>query len=52
MELVGSSVSIANGDEDGTLTLRFNNGQGLKVYDTSKQYESYTIAYEGKEIIV
>jgi hypothetical protein len=52
MELLGLSVSAAMGDENSTLSIIFNNGKALKIYDTSKQYESYTIAYEGKEIIV
>jgi primase-polymerase (primpol)-like protein len=52
MELLGSAVSVARGEADGTLSLLFNNGQTLKVYDTTKQYESYTITYGGKVIIV
>src|SRR5262245_30928410 len=52
MELLGSSVSGAQGDADGTLSLIFDNGQSLKVYDTTQQYESYSIAYGDKVIIV
>ncbi len=52
MELIGSSVSSVSGDENGTRSLLFNNGQTLKIYDTSTQYESYAIANGGKEIIV
>jgi hypothetical protein len=52
MELVGSSVLAASGEVNGTLSLLFNTGQALKIYDTSKQYESYAIAHDGKEIIV
>ena len=52
MELLGASVLSAHGDENGTLTLLFTDRQTLKVYDTSKQYESYVITYEGTEIIV
>jgi hypothetical protein len=52
MEMLGSTVSVAQGDANGTLSLLFNNGEALKVYDTTKQYESYTIAYGGKVIIV
>ncbi len=52
MELLGSSVSTAQGDENGTLSLVFHNRQTLKVYDTTKQYESFTINYEGNRIIV
>ena len=52
MELLGSSVLVAQGDENGTLSLNFDNGQTLKVYDMTKQYESYTISYGDKVIIV
>jgi hypothetical protein len=52
MELLGASVSGVQGDKDGTLSLFFDNGQTLKVYDTSKQFESYNIAYGDKVIIV
>ena len=52
MRLVGSAVSVVQGDTNGTLSLLFDNGQTVKVYDTTKQYESYTISYGGKTIIV
>ena len=52
MELLGSVVSEVQGDANGTLSLLFSNGDTLRVYDTSKQYESYTISYGGKVIIV
>jgi hypothetical protein len=52
MELLGTSVSAAVGDENGTLSMQFSNSQTLRIYDTSKQYESYTIACADKEIIV
>lgn len=52
MELLGMTVTEVHGSEDGTLNLLFENGQLLKIYDTSKQFESYIITFEGKEIIV
>jgi hypothetical protein len=52
MRLLGLSVSSAVGDENGTLSILFSDGKTLRVYDASKQYESYLIAYDGKEIIV
>jgi hypothetical protein len=52
MELLGAVVVAAQGDEDGTLTIRFDNGRTLRVYDTSTKYESYIITYPGKDIIV
>jgi hypothetical protein len=51
-ELPGASVVAARGDEDGTLTLVFNNGQTLKVYEDDKHYECYHIAHGEKEIHV
>jgi hypothetical protein len=52
MGLLGASVSKVQCEDNGTLCLQFNDGQTLKVYDTSKHYESYSIRHEGKEIIV
>jgi hypothetical protein len=52
MQLLGATVSRVRGDKEGTLSLLFDNGQTLKVYDTTKQYESYRITYEGHDIIV
>lgn len=52
MELLGSSVLVTHGDASGTLSLTFNQGRTLKVYDTTEQYESYIITHGGKEIIV
>ncbi|QOJ00933.1 MAG: hypothetical protein HRU70_10670 [Phycisphaeraceae bacterium] len=52
MDLLGSAISAAQGDANGTLSLRFNNGDALKVYDTTKQYESYRIKYGDNTIIV
>jgi hypothetical protein len=51
MELLETSVSAVQAGEDGTLSLLLDNGQTLNVYDTSKQYESYTIA-NGETVIV
>ncbi len=52
MGLLGSSVRAAQGDESGTLSLTFDDGQTLKVYDDTEQYECYTIRYGDKVIIV
>jgi hypothetical protein len=52
MVLLEASVLEAKGDNNGTLSLVFSNGQTVKVYDTSKKYESYSINYGGKVIIV
>ena len=52
MQLLGSTVSAARGDETGTLSLLFSNGDRLQVFDTTKQYESYTISYGDQVIVV
>lgn len=52
MELTGCAVLNANGTTDGTLSLLFDNGQTLRIYDANKQYESYTVAFRGKEIVI
>ena len=52
MKMLGLSVSKAEGEKDGTLSLTFSNGETLKIYDISKQYESYSITYKGNRIIV
>ena len=44
-----ANVSVA---PPGTLVLEFSNGETLEIHDTSSQYESYTINYEGKIIVV
>jgi hypothetical protein len=49
--LLNQTVVSAQGDEVGTLTLRFNNGGMLAVYDDSKEYESYTIK-NGEHLII
>ncbi|OQW61006.1 MAG: hypothetical protein BVN28_08200 [Nitrospira sp. ST-bin4] len=51
--LISSSVTSVQGDSDGTLSLRFTNGDLLKVFDDSEHYESYQInPGDGKNIIV
>jgi hypothetical protein len=52
MEFLGASVSAVRGDDRGTLSLFFDNGQTLKIFDTTKQYESYTITHGDKNIII
>lgn len=43
MQLLGCSVVQAKGDENGTLTIMFDNGHVLKVFDDQTCYESYAI---------
>ena len=52
MKLLELTVSEVQGEEDGTLLLTFSNGEMLKIYDTSQQYESYRITYKDNVIIV
>ena len=42
-KLLGKKIVKADGDEFGTLTLAFDNGDVFSVYDDSENYESYMI---------
>ncbi len=52
IELIASSVSGVKGDVDGSLSLSFSNGKVLRINDDSSWYESYSISYDGKRLIV
>ncbi len=52
MQLVGESIDSAEASSDGTLTLRFTNGQVLACYDDTSQYEAYRLRFGAEEIIV
>jgi|APFre7841882630_1041343.scaffolds.fasta_scaffold58662_2 hypothetical protein len=52
MGLIDKSVSRADGWQDGTLNLYFDNGHILTLLDDSQQYESYIIQIGNKEIVV
>jgi len=52
LALLNQAVLTADGEESGTLTLRFDNGGILAIYDDSKEYESYTINNQGQMIVV
>jgi hypothetical protein len=49
--LLGSTVLQATGI-DGTLTLKWSDAGTLAVYDSSPDYESYTITHDGGIIVV
>lgn len=51
MQLLEHSISEAAGDEDGTLTLVFDNGHVLKCFEASG-YESYQIKHATGRLIV
>lgn len=52
LALLNQTILSAEGDEAGTLTLRFDGGGVLAVYDDSNEYESYTIKNGGQMIVV
>ena len=52
LKLLGKSVRQSTGSDDGTLNLAFENGDTLKILDTSDQYESYKIGLGDDTIIV
>ncbi len=52
MQLLGHCIVQAIGNEDGTLTLEFDNKHALKVFDDQTHYESYSINDGKREIYV
>ena len=52
LHLINQSVQFAEGDEAGTLMLKFDGGGILAVYDDSEEFESYTIRNGRKTIVV
>jgi hypothetical protein len=52
VQLLGVTISNASASPDGTLILTFVNEHRLKFFDTSRQYESYKIDFDGRTIIV
>jgi hypothetical protein len=50
--LLNQTILSAEGEEAGTLVLKFDGGGTLAIYDDSKNYESYTINNGGKLIVV
>jgi len=52
VELLESSIVSVEGFENGTLALKFANGQRLTILDSSKEYESYDITRPGVTIVV
>ena len=51
MQLLGHSVSRVESTREGTLSLVFDNGHGLRCFDTP-HYESYQIRHGARVIIV
>jgi hypothetical protein len=50
--LVNKKVITAEAEAPRALKLKFENGEGLSIVDDSKEFESYTINYRGKTIVV
>jgi hypothetical protein len=50
--LLGKPITQAQGEENGTLTIKFLGGSVFTVYDDDKQYESYQIKHGDKLIVV
>lgn len=50
--LLHKAVVQASRKDLGTLVLDFGNNEGLEFYDTSEQFESYTITYGTAMIVV
>lgn len=52
LSLIGVSVADVQGDPDGTLLLKFANGDSLTFYDETTMYEAYHIWHGNDPIIV
>lgn len=52
MHLLGESIESAEAAINGTLTLRFTNGQVFECYDDTPMYESYRMRFGDEEIVV
>ena len=50
--LINHTIASVEGDEAGTLTLKFDSGEIITIYDDSKEYESYTIKNQEQIIVV
>lgn len=52
LSLIGVSIVDVQGDPDGTLLLKFANGDSLTFYDETTMYEAYHIWHRNNPIIV
>ena len=52
VKFIGTDVKTARGNQLGTLTLEFEGGGSLSIFDDSDQFESYTIKNGNKLIVV
>jgi hypothetical protein len=51
-QLLGRAISAVSATYDGTLSLTFETGASLRVFDNSREFESYHITIGDKEIVV
>lgn len=52
MSLIGLVVTVACGDDDGTLSLTFEDGQTLRILENKKPYEQYSFTDGKNEYVV
>jgi hypothetical protein len=52
VSLLGTTIQNFEGQENGTLSLAFSNGERLTILDSTKDYESYDITRPGETIVV
>lgn len=52
LNALGRTVSSAFQESEGTLCIQFENGHRVRIYDTFKNYESYSISVDGNRTIV
>jgi Family of unknown function (DUF6188) len=52
LRLIGVSIDHAECEADGTLSLRFTNGDGLVAYANDPYYEAYTLRIIDQEYVV
>lgn len=52
VRVVGSSVTYAKCESDGTLHLKFKNGDTLIAYANNPGYEAYSLTIGGEEYVV
>jgi hypothetical protein len=52
LALVNRTISAVETGENGTLTLKFDNGGSLELYDDSNDFESYSIKHGEHTIVI
>ena len=52
MQLVGHKLEQITGKSNGTLSLAFDDNSIVECLDTSPDYESYQLSFEGRLIVI